>query len=140
MKAMLAILVSGSLFIGCVSDGGSDRLTEDELLLEEVDADEQSNKEAAAAKRIYSGDYKIERSIADESIVSGDPQEIDFLYVKVAGLNVRNGPGMGFGVVGSLQRGQMVKVISKEGIWYRIGDNKYISSKFLGSSTANSRR
>ena len=37
-------------------------------------------------------------------------------------LNVRSGPGTGYGIVGQLQAGQTVDVVSQNGSWYQLAD------------------
>jgi len=46
-------------------------------------------------------------------------------------LNIRGGPGTGFGIVGTLKRGAEVLVLKSEGEWDCIGDNRWVRSDFI---------
>lgn len=53
-------------------------------------------------------------------------------YVKVnSRLNIRNGAGIGNKVVGKLENGESVTVYETSGDWSRIGENKWVASKYL---------
>ena len=53
------------------------------------------------------------------------------LVVQSNGLNVRSGPSMESQITGSLKRGTEVKMLSREGIWVMIGEERYVSIKHL---------
>jgi len=57
-------------------------------------------------------------------------------------LNVRNGAGTSFGVIGGLKKGESVSIVGSIGSWYKIKYNSsygYVSSSFINtSSTTNS--
>lgn len=57
-------------------------------------------------------------------------------------LNVRNGAGTSFGVIGGLKKDQSVSIVASVGSWYKIKYNSsygYVSSSFINtSSSANS--
>jgi uncharacterized protein YgiM (DUF1202 family) len=47
--------------------------------------------------------------------------------VNALGLNIRSGPGVGYGIVGVLKKGQVVLVTREVNGWGAIGDNQWIS-------------
>ena len=49
--------------------------------------------------------------------------DADSYQVTASSLNVRYGPGTSFGVLGSLRRGEVVKVIDQNGDWKRVDAN-----------------
>ena len=53
-------------------------------------------------------------------------------------LNVRSGPGTGYGLVGSLKRGTKVTVTEVSGGWSKIGSGKWVNSGYLSSTPVNS--
>lgn len=62
-------------------------------------------------------------------------------YVKTStgvGVNVRSGPGTGYGKVGALADGTSVIVYETSGNWSRIGTNRWVSSDYLVSTYTNS--
>lgn len=53
-------------------------------------------------------------------------------YVKASALNVRTGPGGSYGKAGSpLKKGAKVTIYGEEDGWYNIGDNRYVSAKYI---------
>lgn len=46
-------------------------------------------------------------------------------------LNVRSGPSTSYGRVGSLYNGNTVTIYEEQNGWYRIGDNKWVSSDYV---------
>ena len=62
-------------------------------------------------------------------------------YVKTStgvGVNVRSGPGTGYGKVVALADGTSVIVYETSGNWSRIGTNRWVSSDYLVSTYTNS--
>jgi uncharacterized protein YraI len=62
-----------------------------------------------------------------------------FPATAVTDLNVRSGPGTGFGVVDQLQEGQTVEVTARSGGWYQIEGQGWASGNYLdaeGGGTA----
>ncbi len=57
-----------------------------------------------------------------------------------ADVNVRAGPGANHGVVGHLARGQRVSVSTKQGRWSKIGDSRWVNSRYLGGSKRVTRK
>ena len=56
-------------------------------------------------------------------------------YVKVnTSLNVRNGAGTNYSIVGSLKNGQQVTVYEANGSWSRIGTNEWVCNTYLSES------
>lgn len=49
----------------------------------------------------------------------------------ITGLNVRNGPGMEYTIIGVVDKGTLVKEYETKGDWTRIGEGKWVSSKYL---------
>ncbi|MHC6180535.1 SH3 domain-containing protein [Clostridium sp. JNZ X4-2] len=52
-------------------------------------------------------------------------------------LNIRNGAGTSFGILGSLKKGQSVQIVGTVGSWYKIKFNSsygYVSSAYISSS------
>ena len=47
------------------------------------------------------------------------PKTAAYVRSKVDGLNIRSGPGTSFSVLGSLDRGDMLILLSREGSWYK---------------------
>ncbi|HYF67819.1 MAG TPA: NERD domain-containing protein [Ohtaekwangia sp.] len=68
-------------------------------------------------------------------------------YITTSDLNIRTGPGTKYHVSFTLQKGDEVELLSKEGDWYKIkhlGQTGYVSSKYLkfyrtGSETKSNR-
>lgn len=59
-------------------------------------------------------------------------------YTATTGLNVRTGPGKGYAIIYTLQKGDQVEVLSKSGKWYKIKYSNnigYTSSRHLKSSS-----
>lgn len=54
-----------------------------------------------------------------------------FPATSTTSLNVRSGPGTGYGVVDTLQPGQTVDVIDQRGSWYQLADGGWASGNFL---------
>jgi uncharacterized protein YraI len=62
-----------------------------------------------------------------------------FPATAVTDLNVRSGPGTGYGVVGVLQDGENVEVVARSGGWYQLADGGWASGNYLdaeGGGTA----
>ena len=51
--------------------------------------------------------------------------------VNSGALNVRSGPGMKFGVVRILKKGEAVNATECGVVWCKIGDGQFVSKKFL---------
>lgn len=64
---------------------------------------------------------------------SGAKPSAEKMRVSSWGLNVRSGPGMQHPVVDVLQRGELVQVLEEVRVWVKIGENRYVASKFLTS-------
>ena len=59
-------------------------------------------------------------------------------YVTVTQISVRSGPALGDEVVGVLPKGTPVSVLKQEYGWFCVGENKWISPKFLMPATKKS--
>ena len=65
-------------------------------------------------------------------IVDEEKPVTKFMYVKVDGsLNVRKGGGTKYEIVGSLTNGMRVVVLDEKDGWAQIGDNEWVSMKYL---------
>jgi len=51
-------------------------------------------------------------------------------------LNVRSGPGTGYGVVDQLQEGETVDVMARSGGWYQLGNGGWASGSYLDAEGA----
>ena len=59
-------------------------------------------------------------------------------YVTVTQISVRSGPTLGDDVVGVLPKGTPISVLKQEYGWFCVGENKWISPKFLMPATKKS--
>ncbi|WP_257147899.1 SH3 domain-containing protein [Bacillus thuringiensis] len=72
--------------------------------------------------------------------VSGGEEAIGDYYVNASTLNVRSGAGTNYGIIGALQKGTKVTVLSEQNGWSKInynGKNGYISSQYLSNTPAS---
>jgi len=53
------------------------------------------------------------------------------MVVEPSHLNVRQGPGMSHDVVRVILQGETVSILGQEGLWAQIGENEYVSTRFL---------
>ena len=77
----------------------------------------------------------LQTEIPDITSVSGALEKTEgrLRHWKVVSteLNVRSGPGSRFPIIRKLKRGSKVTEVSKEGVWVQIGDQEFVSSRFL---------
>ncbi|MFK7873190.1 MAG: SH3 domain-containing protein [Oligoflexales bacterium] len=52
-------------------------------------------------------------------------------WVNVSALNVREGAGMSHGVTRHVREGEQVKVHERVGVWAKIGQGEWVSSRYL---------
>ena len=76
-------------------------------------------------------------SVAEEAANSCDYGSYKVYRVHTYGsnLNLRTGPGTGYGIITSLRNGRPVKLIKKSGNWYKVktmgGTTGWVSKKYL---------
>lgn len=86
---------------------------------------------AAEAKQVATSQPQTEVSAAPapEKIITG--------VVTGDGVNVRKGPGTSYGVIGSVNKGQSVRIWKEENGWTMIDNDKWISSQYVQTGEAS---
>lgn len=93
---------------------------------------------------IYVGDGK--QSVPASSISTGTSAStsqsgIVNISNSSSALNIRNGAGTSFGILGSLKKGQSVQIVGTVGSWYKIKFNSsygYVNSTYISSGGSSS--
>ena len=67
----------------------------------------------------------------------------DIGYVNATTMHIRSGPGTDYGAIGGLKMGDQVKILGKEGDWYKIEFKEtggYVSAQFIQGLAGGRRR
>ncbi|MEY8001017.1 SH3 domain-containing protein [Clostridium sp. Mt-5] len=93
---------------------------------------------------IYVGDGKQSApasSISTGTSASTSQSGIVNISNSSSALNIRNGAGTSFGILGSLRKGQSVQIVGTVGSWYKIKFNSsygYVNSTYISSGGSSS--
>ena len=74
---------------------------------------------------------------AETTTTTAAPVTSDVGYVNATTMHIRSGPGTDYGAIGGLKMGDQVKILGKEGDWYKIEFKEtggYVSAQFIQGS------
>lgn len=75
--------------------------------------------------------HEFKRALKGENVIISNPTDTYDGTVIASVLNVRSGPGTDYDVVYTLNRGDKVKINSKNGDWYEIDHKRFVSAKYI---------
>jgi hypothetical protein len=148
-RGRTALCVSGNdLYIALIPDGGNDAtLAELRTAFLKAGVDDAINLDGGGSTQYYSplGNHYTGRNLRgfvgiwlkESEPVKSTPvntvaADVRTVNVKASSsLNVRKGPGILYGRIGKMYRGNKVTVLETKGTWCRIGEGRWVSSLYL---------
>ena len=92
---------------------------------------QRSQPNVEAAKLAALKEEVKEQAVKDLEVKGIEDVKTKPMVVTAWKLNVRQGPGMKFGVIEQVSKGDKVDILETVGIWGRIADGKYVSVNYL---------
>lgn len=121
--AALCAALMLTAFSGCSSDGGEG----DQIITPSTNSTDQSTDASTEATT----------ASTEAPVVTTAAPVTDIGYVNATTMHIRSGPGTDYGAIGGLKMGDQVKILGKEGDWYKIEFKEtggYVSAQFIQGS------